>query len=40
MSNLDDNNDPFYSMKVLSSLENIITIRLGQMSYSSKKVID
>ena len=40
VSNLDDNNDPFYSMEVLANLENIITVRPGQMSYSSKKVMD
>lgn len=40
VSNVNNSNDPFYSMSMLKTFPYIITSRPDQMSYKSKRVID
>lgn len=40
VSNINNSNDPFYSMSILKALPYIITSRPDEMSYKSKRVID
>ena len=40
VSNINNSNDPFYSMSMLKNFQYIITMKPDEMSYKSKRVID